>query len=98
MKRNYFYLRLSLSSRVALAGFVERIGSIGYCQDSGLTTAKSPSSTWIELRVERAADIASLRLELARSGVESSVEEIVEIRPGEGKVQAKQLELFAGAL
>lgn len=96
MKRHYFYLRLACESSIALVGFVERTKSIGHIQDSGLSTAKNTYSTWIELwAVPRISDVNALRLELARIGVEDLVQEIVEISRGEGKVQAKQLDLLA---
>lgn len=97
-RRRYFYLRLACESSVALAGFVERIKPVGHIQDSGLSTAKNSYSTWIELwTVPRISDINVLRLELARIGVEDLVKEILEISRGEGKIQAKQLDLLAKA-
>jgi hypothetical protein len=96
MKRNYFYLRLACESPVALAGFVERVQSLGRTQDSGFGTAKNAAASWVEFRAaDRIASIATLRLELARIGVEGLVEEIVEISQGEGDVQARQLDLLS---
>jgi hypothetical protein len=96
MKRHYFYIRLSCESPVALAGFTERARPVGHIRDSGIGTAKSACSTWVELWAkERVSDVNALRLELARIGVEDLVQEITEIDRGEGKIQARQLDLLS---
>lgn len=96
MKRRYFYLRLACESSVALAGFAERTQSVGHVQNSGLSTAKNAYSSWVELwTIPGISDVNALRLELARIGVEDLVQEIIEISRGEGKIQAKQLDLLA---
>ena len=98
-RRFHFYLRFVECNAWELSQLSERLRPIGTVRDSGLGTAKSPKSGWVELHVrDWINSIPALRQQLKLLNFpDDAVPEIVEIDRGEGKTQAKQLDLFSGA-
>lgn len=93
----YFYLRVAnCPGPGELSRFWEQISSLGHARDSGFGTAKDPSAGWIELWAKgHLRTIPDVRQGLRLLGVApEQVPEVVEIDRGEGKAQARQLDLF----
>ncbi len=71
------------------------VRKLGRVKDSGTGTAKDAKSVWIELSAKPLYRTAlALRLAAASCCPSVEIQEVVEIVRGEGKLLAKQLELF----
>jgi hypothetical protein len=89
-----FYLQLAEASDTeALRKAREEVSKCGRIVDSGQGTASDPEAGWLEVAV-RAEDTGSFIVKLEELGVKSQVERVVEISPGEGRLQARQFDLF----
>ena len=95
-RRFHFYLRIPSCDTTRLMRIADKVRSLGAVRDSGMGTAKDPHSGWLELYAKDwIVSIPALRQNLNLLGIdEGTVPEIVEIERGEGKAQAKQLDLF----
>jgi hypothetical protein len=71
----------------------EQVSSLGRVVDSGQGTASDPDSGWVEIAV-REEDTRSLMGKLADLGVKDQLEKLVEVSAGEGRLQARQFEMF----
>lgn len=95
-RRQHFFLRIANCDTSMVMRIADKVRTLGSVRDSGMGTAKDPKSGWVELYAKDwIASIPSLRQNLNLLGIdEKAVPEIVEIERGEGKAQAKQLDLF----
>jgi hypothetical protein len=71
----------------------EAVSKTGRVVDSGTGTASNPQAGWLEVAT-RAEDTGSFITRLDELAIKDSVEKVIEVAPGEGRLQAKQLDLF----
>lgn len=70
----------------------ERLSKVGRIVDSGVGTATDPHAGWLE--VAATTDIRSLVDQLRTIQVREVVEKVIEVEPGEGRLLARQVDLF----
>ena len=93
-KSGRFYLQLSgANNPEELRKVREDVSKHGRIVDSGCGTASDPQAGWLEVAV-RAADTGEFVLKLDELDMRSRVEKLIEVAPGEGRLQSKQLDLF----
>jgi hypothetical protein len=87
-----FYIQLgNTKDAAALTEARDQIAKCGRVVDSGKGTASDPDASWLEVAV-RLGDTESF---LGKLGdVKDRVEKLIAVEPGEGRTQAKQLDLF----
>jgi hypothetical protein len=89
-----FYLQLAnANSADELRKVRDTVSKVGRIVDSGQGTASDPEAGWMEVAV-RADDTGSFVVKLEELEVKSRVEKLIEVSPGEGRLQARQLDLF----
>lgn len=89
-----FYIQVSnAASTEELRAVKEKLAQVGRVVDSGLGTAVNPEAGWIEVAV-RDESISSLIAKLRTNDLREQVEKVIEVQPGEGRLQARQLDLF----
>ncbi len=71
----------------------EQLSKCGRIVDSGRGTASDPEAGWLEVAV-RAEDTGSFVVKLEETQMKDRVEKMIQVEPGEGRVQARQLDLF----
>lgn len=93
-KPQHFFLLVRDGLRPGELTTVTRLVS-SFCRvlDSGVGVASSADLGWLEVSC-RASDVATVREKLRDCGINDRVVEVLEIAPGEGKTQAKQLHLI----
>ncbi len=74
----------------------ERVAKAGRVVDSGQGTALDPEAAWVEVAM-RGEDTRSIILKVGEIDTTKRVERLIEVAPGEGHLQAKQLALFGKA-
>lgn len=70
----------------------EQLSKVGRVVDSGVGTASDPSAGWLE--VAATSDIRTLIDQLRAIQVREVVEKVIEVEPGEGRLLARQIDLF----
>lgn len=93
-KSGRFFIQLrDAKDPQTLRALRETISKTGRVVDSGAGTASSPESGWLEVaaHVENTSDLIS---KLDALHIRENVEKIIEVAPGEGRIQARQLDLF----
>lgn len=89
-----FYLQLANANNAEeLRKVREEVAKVGRVVDSGQGTASDPEAGWMEVAV-RADDTGSFVIKLEELEVKDRVEKLIEVSPGEGRLQARQLDLF----
>lgn len=89
-----FYIQIPEgASNEVLREFREQLSQLGRVVDSGRGTAANPKAGWVELAV-RDTDTPALIAKLREKALEERVEKVIEVEPGEGRLQARQLDLF----
>ena len=89
-----YYLQLSKAGDPKeLHKLREEVSKCGRVVDSGSGTASDPEAAWVEVAV-RADDTGSFVLKLEELEVKNRVERLVAVSPGEGRLQARTLDLF----
>lgn len=71
----------------------EQVSKCGRVVDSGQGTASDPNAAWLEVAV-RADDTGTFNVKLEELEVKDRVKKMIPVAPGEGRLQAKQLDLF----
>ncbi len=94
-KSGRFFLQFSAASEPEeLRKLREKVSKAGRVVDSGQGTASDPNAGWMEVAV-RAEDTGSIILKLEEIDVSRDrVEKVVQVEPGEGRLQARQLDLY----
>lgn len=96
MSRSHFYIRFASCDYARLQQLVEQLRPLGAVRDSDVGTVKDPQSSWVELYA-KFDTIERVREQLTVHGVDNDhVPEVVQIDRGEGRAQARQLDLFGG--
>ncbi len=91
-----FYIQVSnAKDSTALSAVREQFSKCGRVVDSGKGTASDPDAGWLEVAV-RNEDTHSFIDKLEGMEMKSRVEKLIEVAPGEGRIQAKQMDLFRG--
>jgi hypothetical protein len=95
-----FYLQVGkVENTEELAKLRDEVSKCGRVVDSGTGTASNPDAGWMEVAV-RDEDTGVFNLKLAElEGLSNTdrVEKVIPVEPGEGRIQAKQLDLFPKA-
>lgn len=86
-----FYIQVDESEDVRAVR--EKIAQVGRIVDSGTGTASNPNACWLEIAV-RDEDVKGVIEKLRRNDLSEIVEKVIEVDPGEGRIQARQLDLF----
>lgn len=99
-KHPCYYVRIAECDRRELLTVIDKVRTLGSITDSGVSTAKDPKSAWLELRAKDwLVSVEAVRQNFTLVGVDNArMVEVVPIDRGEGKVQAKQLDLFGGGV
>lgn len=71
----------------------ERLSSAGRVVDSGMGTASDPSAGWVELAIPF-DEVPTIRDRLGQLHLTERTEKLIEVQPGEGRLHAKQIDLF----
>lgn len=101
-KNRRFYLRFNAPCGeqpgiAVLEEFQARVRNLGRCWDSGVGTAKDKGSMWVELHARaNLQTIEAVRDAVTKAAPSASLQEVVEIDYGEGRLQSKQLDLLKG--
>ena len=89
-----FYIQLGNTKDAAsLSEMKDQLSKCGRVVDSGKGTASDPDASWMEIAVKR-EDTSSFIGKLEKLDVKDRVEKLIPVEPGEGRVQARQLDLF----
>jgi len=88
-----FYIQLTgAENPEGLRQLRDKLGKVGRVVDSGRGTASSPGAEWVEVAVR--ADTAEVIAALKEVELKERVEKIIEVKPGEGRLLARQLDIF----
>jgi hypothetical protein len=93
-KQNRFYVRLASQAVTEVPVLRRKVAKFGRVRDCGFGTAKEPSAAWFEVEVKDEY-LDGIRRVL-RETFADRLQEATEVDRGEGRLQAKQLNLFAG--
>lgn len=88
-----FYVQLARSEDGdAFNDVRERVGKLGRIVDSGRGCASDPEAAWVEIAVR--GDAGDLVAGLSKVELKELVEKVIEVKPGEGRLLARQLDVF----
>jgi hypothetical protein len=88
-----YYIQIAnAKDSTALSAVREQVSKCGRVVDSGRGTASDPEAGWLEVSV-RDGDASSFMGQLEGVDVKDRVEKLIKVAPGEGRAQAKQLDL-----
>lgn len=88
-----FYIQLDAQGPEEIRRLREEVTKLGRVVDSGLGTAMNPAASWIEVAVQ-AHSTRELIDQLRQNDLKEHVVKVIEVEPGEGRLQARQMDLF----
>lgn len=88
-----FYIQLDAKSAEETRKIKDEIVKLGRVVDSGTGTAMNPDACWIELAVQ-AESTKELIDQLRKNDLKEHVVKVIEVEPGEGRLHARQMDLF----
>ena len=89
----YYIQVANAKDLAALQQVRDQVSKCGRVVDSGRGTASDAEAGWMEVAV-RAEDTGAFIAKLEGLEVKDRVEKLIEVQPGEGRLQARQLDLF----